>query len=149
MKQIVIAVDFDGTCVKHEYPKIGEEVKGCQDVLKELLKQGHHLILYTMRHGKELDEAIEWFKERDIKLLGVNCNPTQKEWTESPKCYAHCYIDDAALGCPLTMDVRPGLIMDEESEELQPVGRPYVDWQEIRELLVMKDILPDDNFNEE
>ena len=37
--------------------------------------------------------------------FGVNENPTQHEWTSSPKVYGHIYIDDAALGAPLVTDV--------------------------------------------
>jgi len=45
---MIIAVDFDGTCVKHAYPEIGDEI-GAAPVLKELTDCGHQLILYTMR----------------------------------------------------------------------------------------------------
>ena len=43
-----IAIDFDGTCVTHEYPNIGKDI-GAIPVLKQLVKDGHKLILYTMR----------------------------------------------------------------------------------------------------
>lgn len=95
-----IAIDFDGTCVTHDYPKIGKDI-GAITVLKRIIKSGHKLILNTMRSGKELDDAVNWFKEHNIELFGVNENPTQKSWTSSPKVYAHMYIDDAAFGCPL------------------------------------------------
>lgn len=96
-----IAVDFDGTCVLHKYPKVGNEVEGAVDVLKALVNKGHKIILYTMRSGKELDEAIRWFEERDIELYGINEDPEQRDWTESPKAYANMYIDDSAFGAPL------------------------------------------------
>ena len=101
---MTIAIDFDGTCVMHEYPKIGKENEGCVDVLKELVREGHKLILYTMRSGKTLKQAVDWFKERGIPLWGINENPTQSAWTFSPKIYANMYIDDAACGCPLIYD---------------------------------------------
>lgn len=119
-----IAIDFDGTCVKHEYPKVGADI-GAIPVLKQLIDKGHNLILFTMRDGKELNDAINWFKNNDIKLYGIQYNPTQRNWTKSNKCYAKLYIDDAALGIPL--------IEDEE--------RPYVDWIKVKELLTLKDIL--------
>lgn len=114
---MIIAIDFDGTCVKHKYPKIGEDI-GAVPVLKEFVKRGHKLVLNTMRSGFELSEAVNWFKERDIELYGVNENPTQKSWTSSPKVYANIYIDDAALGCPLVRNEREA----------------YVDWKEIAKL---------------
>jgi hydroxymethylpyrimidine pyrophosphatase-like HAD family hydrolase len=45
---MIIAIDFDGTCVTHEYPKVGREI-GASKVLKELVDSGHQLILFTMR----------------------------------------------------------------------------------------------------
>ncbi|GBU27820.1 hypothetical protein R84B8_01361 [Treponema sp. R8-4-B8] len=100
---MIIAIDFDGTCVTHEYPEIGRDI-GVVPVLKKLVAANHLLILNTMRSGVELQEAVNWFKENDIPLYGVNQNPEQKKWTQSPKVYADLYIDDAALGCPQIKD---------------------------------------------
>ena len=97
-----IAIDFDGTCVTHDYPRIGKEI-GATEVLKRLVEAGHKLILNTMRSDKELQDAVNWFKKNGIELYGVNENPTQKRWTNSPKVYAHMYIDDAALRCLLPL----------------------------------------------
>jgi hypothetical protein len=117
-----IAIDFDGTCVTHEYPEIGNDI-GAGPVLKQLVAAGHRLILYTMRSGKELEAAKNWFSDENIPLYGVQYNPTQKDWTESNKCYAQLYIDDSALGCPLKY----------------PSGkRPYVDWGEVKDVLINK-----------
>jgi hypothetical protein len=104
---MIIAVDFDGTCVTHEYPKIGKDI-GAVPVLQKLFGTIEHptihkLILYTMRSGKELDEAVDWFLSNNIPIWSVN-NPQQKNWTQSLKIYANIYIDDAALGCPLRLD---------------------------------------------
>lgn len=116
-----IAIDFDGTCVTHDYPRIGKDI-GAVTVLKRLVEAGHKLILNTMRSGKELQDAIDWFKENGIELYGANENPTQKSWTQSPKVYARLYIDDAALGCPLKMD-------------LNLSNHPFVDWKVVSFLL--------------
>lgn len=122
-----IAIDFDGTCVTHEYPKIGKDI-GAIPVLRKLAGNGHKLILFTMRSGLQLDEAIEWFSTNNIPLYAAQYNPTQKEWTSSNKCYAQLYIDDAALGCPL----KSGIMKN---------SRPYVDWDEVEKLLIEKQIL--------
>ena len=117
----LIAIDFDGTCVTHEYPYIGSDI-GAVPVLKELTGAGCRLLLYTMRSGKLEREAVDWFKKNGIPLTYVNCNPEQKSWTQSVKPYADLYIDDGALGCPLTCsDIS---------------NRPYVDWGRVREWLV-------------
>lgn len=118
---MIIAVDFDGTCVTHDYPNIGKDINAVP-VLKELVENGHKIILYTMRCDKELKEAVQWFESNDIPLFGINENPTQRKWTKSPKIYAHLYIDDAALGVPL--------ILDESMS-----NRPFVDWKSVKVLL--------------
>lgn len=150
---MIIAIDFDGTCVTHEFPKIGKEI-GAAPVLRELVANGHQLILFTMRSdivnptgennelhlesGNYLTEAIEWFKFNDIPLYGIQVNPTQHTWTTSPKAYAQMYIDDAALGCPLSVDITSDGI------KLKAIGRPYVNWEKVREMLVNKDIIKED-----
>jgi hydroxymethylpyrimidine pyrophosphatase-like HAD family hydrolase len=117
----IFCVDFDGTCVTDEYPKVGKDV-GAVELLQQLVDDGNKIILYTMRHGKELDEAVDWFNENDIDLWGINENPEQYTWSESPKIYAHFYIDDHAVGCPLISDLRKS-------------PTPYVDWTKVTRLL--------------
>jgi hypothetical protein len=132
---MIIAVDFDGTCVTHEFPKVGRDI-GAIPVLRKLVENGHKLILFTMRSnvvnpesenpdihlesGNYLDDAINWFKQNKIELWGIQTNPTQATWTSSPKAYAQLYIDDASLGCPL---IQVGN------------GRPFVDWETVENLL--------------
>ena len=139
---MIIAIDFDGTCVTHEFPKIGKDI-GAIPVLKELVTKGHKLILWTMRSDGEvlgatgdkfiidakgtfLTDAVNWFKENNIPLYGIQKNPTQTNWTTSPKVYAELYIDDAALGIPL-VKIKG--------------SRPYVNWVEIKKLLIKEGIL--------
>ena len=121
---MVIAIDFDGTCVTHEFPRLGKDI-GAVPVLKELVNNGHQLILFTMRSEKYLTDAVNWFKKNEIPLYGIQTNPTQSRWTKSPKAYAELYIDDAALGCPLLFDAG-----------IENSGRHYVDWKVVREILI-------------
>ena len=123
---MIIVVDFDGTCVKHRYPMVGEDVDGAVSVLKELVRKGHKIILYTMRSGDTLDDAISWFIDNDIELWGINRNPEQYRWSSSPKVFVNLYIDDAALGIPLI-----------EPED----DRDYVDWNGVRNLLIARNII--------
>ena len=83
-KGYVIAVDFDGTCVEHNYPAIGMDVEGAVDVLRTLNKHGHRIILNTMRSDQRLEAAVRWFRDRKIELWAVNRNPEQEQWTTSP-----------------------------------------------------------------
>lgn len=98
---MIIAVDFDGTCVEHLYPVVGPDVPGAVVVMRRLVSNGHKIILYTMRSGQTLLDAVRWFRNNGIPLFGVNTNPEQKLWTASPKAYAHMYVDDLAVGCPI------------------------------------------------
>ncbi len=150
MDKITIAVDFDGTCTAHNFPSIGADI-GAAPVLRELVSNGHKLILWTMRSNKldninvatsdpsvyipkenerndYLAQAVNWFTENDIELYSIQTNPTQSIWTSSPKCYANLYLDDAALGCPLTYDINIS-------------NRPFVNWVKMRELLVARRLL--------
>ena len=111
---MIIAIDFDGTCVKHAYPNIGDDI-GAVPVLKEMIRNGHQLVLNTMRSGDLLQNAVDWFTQNGIVLSGANYCPGQATWTSSPKVYANIYIDDAALGCPTIID--------------EKTGRGYVDWR--------------------
>ena len=123
----IIAVDFDGTCVEHNYPAIGMEGEGAVDVLRALNKRGHRIILNTMRSGEKLDAAVKWFRDRKVELWAVNRNPEQEEWTSSPKVYADLYIDDSALGCPIMF--------------IDGLRKPVVKWSKVRTLLENDGIL--------
>lgn len=126
---LIIGVDFDGTCVTHKFPEVGLDI-GARNILRSLVDRGHRLILFTMRsNNKErnyLDEAVQWFKDNDIPLYGINENPEQHKWTSSPKPYCHIYIDDAALGCPLESGFS---------------NRDYVDWQKVEWMLGIQGVL--------
>ena len=114
MDNLTICVDFDGTCVDHCFPEIGFNAPNAVFVLEQLSLKGHRLILWTMRSHKYLDDAVSWYAKHKIPLYGINENPTQKEWTHSPKCYANIYIDDAAFNAPL---IKP-----------EGFNRPCIDW---------------------
>ena len=142
---MTINIDFDGTCTTHEFPLIGKDI-GAADVLRKLTDKGHKLILFTMRSNKKLlintygfedvhnepgnylDEAVNWFKENNIPLYGIQTNPGQDKWTDSPKSYAELMIDDSSLGCPLIYDNNVS-------------SKPYVDWKEVEKYLINKKIL--------
>jgi len=97
---IKIAVDFDGTIVDHEYPKIGKEKLFAFRTLKELEKRGARLILWTFRTGKELDEAVEYCKQHGIEFYAVNRNYPEEIYNEkvSRKIDADIFIDDRNIG---------------------------------------------------
>lgn len=123
----IVAVDFDGTVVTHEYPNVGKDI-GAVPVLKALVENGHKIICFTMRGPgtKEEADAKAWFEQNGIPLYGFNENPDQASWTQSRKVYGHIYIDDAALGCPLCWP---------ENE------RPFVDWAKVSLYLITRHLI--------
>ena len=68
-----------------------------------------------------LDDAVKWFSDNGIPLYGIQTNPTQKHWTESPKAYGQIIIDDANIFAPLIYPEK---------------GRPFIDWERIRVELI-------------
>lgn len=98
---MIIAVDFDGTIVRHEYPKIGQEIPFATKTLKMLQEDGHLLILWTVREGVLLDEAIEWCRDRGLEFSSVNSNfieESQENKGFSRKLKADLFIDDRNFG---------------------------------------------------
>ena len=72
-----IVIDFDGTCVTHDFPKVGKDI-GAEPVLIKLLKHGHRLVLFTMRSN---------LKESTYRNQGRELPPGN-------------YLDDSVGGCP-------------------------------------------------
>jgi hypothetical protein len=98
---MIIAVDFDGTIVEHEYPKIGKPIPFAIDVLKKLQAEERHiLILWTMREGKLLQEAIDWCANQGLTFYAHNENYPGEEMGEGfiRKLSADIYIDDRNIG---------------------------------------------------
>jgi len=69
---MTIAVDFDGTIVEHRYPEIGKELPFATQTLKMLIEDRHKLILWSVREGKLLDDAVEWCRKRGVEFYAVN-----------------------------------------------------------------------------
>ena len=114
----IIGIDFDGTCVTDLFPYVGDNI-GAASVLRELGER-NLLILYTVRDGKYLQDAVDWFRYNHIDLYSVNYNP--EPVSSSPKVYCDYYIDDRNIGTPLT-------------------DKGYVDWDKMLVLLRQNNLL--------
>lgn len=98
---MIIAVDFDGTIVEHKYPKIGNEIPFAIDTLKKLKNEHHKLILWSVREGKLLDDAVAFCRERGLEFYAVNRNYPEEQLGHdyfSRKLKADLFIDDRNLG---------------------------------------------------
>ena len=99
---MVIALDFDGTIVEHKYPAIGEEIPFATETIRMLIAERHKVILWSVREGKLLDEAVNWCRERGIEFYAVNRDYPEETMTNnnhfSRKLKADLFIDDRNLG---------------------------------------------------
>lgn len=97
---MTIAVDFDGTIVEEAYPKIGKPIPFAIDVLKKLINEEHHLIiLWTVREGALLQEAVDYCRERGVEFFAVNkLNPNDDDCLQPRKVAVDMFIDDRNVG---------------------------------------------------
>lgn len=103
-KRMIIAVDFDGTLCKSEFPSIGEPKYEVISLIRQMIDNGNEVILWTTRNGKELEDAVKWCEDYGLHFCAINDHaPSNKEQyagmyeTESRKVYADVYIDDHNL----------------------------------------------------
>ncbi len=100
---MIIAVDFDGTIVEHRYPSIGKAKPFAVETLIQLNRDGHKLILWTLREGALLKEALDWCESQGIRFYAVNSNYPDQSMvfdsdSKSAKISADLYIDDRNIG---------------------------------------------------
>lgn len=140
---MIIAVDFDGTIVDHEYPEIGKPKLFAFETLKALQEQGAQLILWTYRAGKELEEAVDYCKKNGIEFYAVNKNYPEEIFddTISRKIYADVYIDDKNVGGFLGWSkiwqlLNPALFNDDVKKQMKKINvskRTF--WQKLKRSL--------------
>lgn len=98
-----IAVDFDGTIVTNRYPDIGTEQPFAVETLRMLQQKHHHnIILWTVREGETLEQAVNWCRERGLEFYAVN-RDYPEETLESNNHYSRklkvdIFIDDRNIG---------------------------------------------------
>jgi hypothetical protein len=100
-KSLLIAIDFDGTIVEDKFPGIGKAKPFAFETLKMLQADGHRIILWTYRHGRKLEEAIQFLRDQDIHLYAVNRSYPEEAPHPSDvsrKIHADLFIDDRNFG---------------------------------------------------
>lgn len=98
---MIIAIDFDGTIARTNYPEILGEQPYAAQVITQLKEHGHYIIIWTCRTGKPLLDAINWLLEHGIPFDRVNDHDPEsvsKYGDHGKKIHAECYIDDQNLG---------------------------------------------------
>tara|TARA_B100000767_G_scaffold237049_1_gene231089 strand:- start:3588 stop:3986 length:399 start_codon:yes stop_codon:yes gene_type:complete len=100
-KSLIIAVDFDGTIVADNYPKVGKPMPFAIETLKMLQNDGHRIILWTYRHGSRLEEAVQFLIDQGVPPYAVNRSYPEEESHPSDvsrKLHADLFIDDRNFG---------------------------------------------------
>ena len=140
MKRFTFNLDFDFTCIIPDGKGEFVDNPGAERVLKRIVANNHDLILFTARSNKPykltngetdyngLDKAVDWFKEREIPLYGIQINPTQHIFTESLKSFADYMIDDTCIFA--------NLIYDKNLSE-----RGFINWNDVERVLENKGII--------
>ena len=96
---MIIAVDFDGTIVESDYPRIGKPMPFALDILLRLQQEGHHrLILWTVREGELLQEAVDYCARGGLEFYAVNQNYPNEPDSSPRKLNADLFIDDRNIG---------------------------------------------------
>lgn len=139
---MIIAVDFDGTIVQDRYPAIGNELPFATQTLRMLMEEGHQFILWTVRQGQTLEEAVEWCRQRGVEFYAVNKDfaeeNEQMNENYSRKIKADMFIDDRNIGALPDWGVIYQMIHDQKTYEeiiLEGAGRlrekPRKKWWQI------------------
>lgn len=130
---MIIAVDFDGTIVEHKYPHIGKPIPFAFDTLKQLQNENHTLLLWTVREGELLQEAIKYCAENGLYFFAHNANFPEEDRSTSPrKLKADLFIDDRNFGGlpdwhliyrAIQMNKPLNLLFDEELQSRVPKSK--------------------------
>jgi hydroxymethylpyrimidine pyrophosphatase-like HAD family hydrolase len=124
-KMLTIAVDFDGTIAEDAYPKIGKPMPFAFETLKMLEAKGHRLILWTVRSGKTLQEAVAYCKKHGIEFYAVNNEFAEEQFSGrgSRKVNADIFIDDRNIGGFVGWGTVYHLIEGEDAAPLQKASK--------------------------
>ena len=94
----ILAIDFDGTLVSNEFPKVGKPDYIVAGTVKAYQKAGWKVILWTCRTDTMLQEAIDFCREQlGIEFDAVNDNlPEVQQYFggNTRKVFANLYWDD-------------------------------------------------------
>lgn len=96
----IYAFDFDGTLCEDRFPEIGSPRRSTISYALRLKEEGHRLILWTCRAGKDLEQAVDWCALQGLTFDAVNENLPEtvlKYGNDSRKITADFYVDDRSL----------------------------------------------------
>ncbi len=93
---MIIAIDFDGTLVDHQYPEIGALKPGAKEAMIAFQKAGHKIAIWTCRAGEQEQAVRRFLVENGIPYDSINSAVPGTD-LGTRKIYADVYIDDKAI----------------------------------------------------
>ena len=117
-KNLIIAIDFDGTIVEDAYPKIGKPMIFAFETMKKLQSEGHRLILWTYRSDRKLQEAVDFCKQQGLEFYAINKSYPEEEFDGkiSRKINATFFVDDRNIGGFIGWTAVHKLLLNDEPE---------------------------------
>lgn len=124
---MIYAIDFDGTIVEDKYPAIGELKPEAEKFIRALQERGDKWILWTLRGGEKLAEALRFLVANGMNPDAVNDNlpEIQEKWPCNPnprKVFADVYIDDRNAGGVKWPDL-PAETIEQKNPDYFKVGQ--------------------------
>lgn len=100
--KLIIAIDFDGTIAKTEYPLIIGLMPHAKEVINKLSDEGHIIIVNSCRANQPAEMMRRFLDDHGILYHHINENSPHRIQTygsDTRKISADIYIDDHNLGC--------------------------------------------------
>ena len=96
-----LSIDFDGTIVEVDYPRIGKLKPNVVKIINKLYEEGHSIIINTCRAGIYEGDCYKFLQDNNIPYHYINSNlpeDIEKFGQDCRKISADLYIDDKNLG---------------------------------------------------
>ena len=124
---MIFAIDFDGTIVEDDYPKIGKLKDGAKETINSLYDKGHHIIIWTCRSGIKQSVAEVFLKKNGVKYHTINNSLPHHiakfNYLDPRKVGADVYIDDKHLGFKVDWK--------KINKEIKKITEPIPYWKQI------------------
>ena len=103
----MIAVDFDGTLVKDQFPDLGTPFAEGINTVNAMIEKGYEIVIWTAR--QDLDHVIVHLKQHGLNTDKVKINAhadymLSRYDSQGIKIGASIYIDDRGYGAPTFND---------------------------------------------
>lgn len=122
LKYKYIAIDFDGTIVRNDYPKIGMLMPDAVRVIRKIKEHGGKIAIWTCRTGLHQKLVKKFLDHVGIPYDVINENFPERIMqygNDSRKISADVYIDDLCIFCKKIdwREIEKLLFVEEDTDE--------------------------------